>query len=180
MTIEKVQTELLKDGYYAGKIDGDWGPMTMSAFFLRLKKRGVYIPLPLRIAAGDLWITEIVGVKANPRILEFHNHTTLKSTSDEIAWCSAAMCAWQEEGGESSTKSAAARSWLNWGKSTDMPQAGDVAVLSRGTSEWQGHVGFYLAGDENSFLMLGGNQSNSVNVQKQLRGKLLGFRTARN
>ena len=64
-------------------------------------------------------VLEVQGPGAHPTILTFFTYTTLKGTklalSDETAWCSAFACAVMEQCGITSTKSAAARSWLSWG-----------------------------------------------------------------
>lgn len=180
MNIETIQRELQKAGYYRGSIDGDWGPMTMKAFLMRAKDRAEVIPVALRIAAGDLHIKEFRGDKTAPRIAEYHQHTSLKAKADEVAWCSSAMNCWWNEAGFTGTNSAAARSWLGWGKTVKIPQLGDVAIFLRGTSSWQGHVAFYIIGDGETILHLGGNQSDAVTVAATPISKLLGYRRGPN
>lgn len=63
----------------------------------------------------------------------------------------------------------AARSYLRWGISTDIPEPGDIMVFSRGNDGWSGHVGFYVAtynykGQE-FWVVLGGNQDNTVSYR---------------
>jgi uncharacterized protein (TIGR02594 family) len=82
-----------------------------------------------------------------------------------------------EQAGEKSTKSAAARSYLNWGHEISTPLLGCVAVLVRGENPSQGHVGFVVGVEPDGDLqILGGNQSNSVCVRKYPRGRLLSLR----
>ena len=73
-----------------------------------------------------------------------------------------------------------ARSFLDWGKEVEEPLAGDVIVFPRGTSEWQGHVGFYVGQEiKNKVLyyrILGGNQNNSVNIELYPASRALGIR----
>lgn len=63
----------------------------------------------------------------------------------------------------------AARSYLRWGVSTDTPSPGDIMVFSRGDDGWSGHVGFYVATieykDQTYWVVLGGNQDNSVSYR---------------
>lgn len=176
MTVTRVQIELKQAGLYHGKIDGDWGPMTMSAFLSLQERKGVVVPEYVRRAAHDLGVKEIPGSGTNPRILEYHKHTTLQATEDEVAWCSAAVNCWMDEGGIQGTDSAAARSWLQWGREIKIPVFGCVAVRRRGSSNWQGHVALYMIGDDESQLWLGGNQSDRVNVASFSLPEILGYR----
>lgn len=133
-------------------------------------------PLWLKIARNEIGQKEVVGKKSNPRIVQYHQATTLKATDDETAWCSAFVCWCLELAGEKSTKSAAARSYLKWGKAIKDFPVGAVVVLQRGTSTWQGHVGFIVGSDKDTVSLLGGNQSSSVNIQKYPKSRILGVR----
>ncbi|MDQ1255853.1 MAG: hypothetical protein QG656_447, partial [Candidatus Hydrogenedentes bacterium] len=60
----------------------------------------------------------------------------------------------------------------------------DVVVLKRGTGSQPGpevikapgHVGFFSGREGNEVLMLGGNQSDSVNVTRYESSRILGIR----
>lgn len=77
-----------------------------------------------------------------------------------------------------------ARSFLNAGTIVHSPQEGDIVVLKRGTSTWQGHVGFYVKDyDEDQIIVFGGNQFNSktgqsdqVNKRVYSKDRVLGYR----
>lgn len=76
-----------------------------------------------------------------------------------------------------------ARSFLQWGMEVfDEPQYGDVIVFPRGRSAWQGHVGFYVGTrviDEiDYYIILGGNQDNSVSYELYPAYRALGVRRA--
>lgn len=72
-----------------------------------------------------------------------------------------------------------ARNWLKFGVAQE-PSDGAVLVFWRGSSSgWQGHVGFYAGEDGAAFHVLGGNQSNAVNIARISRGRLLGTRWPR-
>ncbi len=120
-------------------------------------------------------VSEIPGKKNNPRILEYHSHTLLHATDDETPWCSSFVNWCIEKSGLSGTRSAAARSWLKWGKQLEEPQVGCIVVFKRGNS-WQGHVGFYHNETNNHILVLGGNQSNSVSIKSYPKPDLLAYR----
>lgn len=111
----------------------------------------------------------------NPSIVWYHSFTTLKATDDETPWCSSFMCCAAEMNGFKSTRSAAARSWLNYGDLGD-GSVGDIAVFSRGGG---GHVAFihskYTKGDKH-VLVVGGNQSNAVRASKYPADRLLAIR----
>jgi len=75
-----------------------------------------------------------------------------------------------------------ARAFLDWGNPIN-PQdikPGDIVVFPRGNQGWQGHVGFYVTTvDTNKgqrWVILGGNQSNSVRYDLYDPKKALGIR----
>ena len=96
------------------------------------------------------------------------------------AWCAGWVNAALKQGGLEGTGKLTARSFMDWGEAADEPQIGDLAVFSRGDPNgWQGHVGFYKGKDEHGNIrVLGGNQSNSVNVSSYSPDRLLGYRRA--
>lgn len=96
------------------------------------------------------------------------------------AWCADFVNATLQQSGAKGTGSSMARSFLNWGEPVEKPQKGDIAVLTRGDPKGPyGHVGFFNGYDENGNIMvLGGNQSDAVNVAAYAPDRLLGFRRA--
>jgi uncharacterized protein (TIGR02594 family) len=124
-------------------------------------------------------VAEINGAIHNERIVEYHQTTRLKATDDETSWCSSFVNWCIQNSGLVGTQSAAARSWLKWGKSIASPQKGCIVVLKRGNSSWQGHVGFYAGPAENGYIkILGGNQGNQVKISSYKKDKVLGYRSA--
>ena len=115
-------------------------------------------------------IKEIPGPKSNPIIDHFASFTTLRSTSDEIPWCSSAMCAAMEEGaGIGSTKSAAARSWISWHNGVRLkgPCVGAIVIFNRGgsddpTKDGPGHVSCVKAFGRLDMDCVGGNQGDTI------------------
>lgn len=96
-----------------------------------------------------------------------------------VAWCAAFVNAVLSTNGLPGTGSLAARSFLNYGTSTDSPVRGDIVVSRRGNNPAQGHVGFYQGRDERgNVLVLGGNTKDRVGVQRVAPGDVLGFRRA--
>lgn len=177
MSLITDEQELLKDeGLYDGAIDGQWGPLTQAAFELHLKKEGQPVPPWIPVAARELGISEIAGSRANKRILEYHGHTTLGAESDEISWCSSFVNFVTDQCLIDGTNSAAARSWLQWGRSVGTRPGAIVVFWRVAPSSWQGHVAFGLKWSDSRVLVLGGNQSNKVCVAEYPRSQVLDYR----
>ncbi len=121
-------------------------------------------------------IREISGGEHNPRIIEYHQTTSLKATDDETPWCSSFVNWCMEKAGYSGTGSAAARSWLKWGEQLDAPRTGCLVVLKRGKNPTQGHVGFYWADKSPRILLLGGNQGNEVSISSYSKADVIDYR----
>jgi uncharacterized protein (TIGR02594 family) len=173
--VKNLQTKLKASGQYAGRIDGAIGPLTLAAIEAAA---GDDAPAWMPVARAELGVSEIVGTRHNPRIVEYHTATDLAAEADEIAWCSSFVNWCVRRVGGRGTRSAAARSWLNWGSSVPLVKAryGDIVILARGSSSWQGHVGFYVFSAGSHVWILGGNQSNRVSVAPYGIAKLLGVR----
>lgn len=72
-----------------------------------------------------------------------------------------------------------ARNWLNFGVSC-VPQVGAVLVFWRGSkSGWLGHVGFYVSETADAYIVLAGNQRDTVCEVPIAKGRLLGARWPR-
>jgi len=130
----------------------------------------------LEIAERELGTKEIKGGEHNPRVVEYHQATSLGASDDETPWCSSFVAWVVEQAGVVGTNSAAARSWLDWGVPVDTPEPGCIVVLKRGNSSWQGHVGFYAGETESAVEILGGNQSDEVNLTLYPKTRVLGYR----
>lgn len=119
----------------------------------------------------------------NPKVIAYFRdagHPEVKD--DETAWCAAFVGAMLRRAGMQSTGMLTARSYLNWGVAVDRKdaKAGDIVILKRGNSSWQGHVGFFVRDSGTSITLLGGNQANAVNRRAYNvdKGQLLGIRRA--
>jgi len=132
-------------------------------------------------------IQEISGKEDNPFILAMLKLDSSWPDHDEVPWCSAYVnfIAWNLKLPRS--KSLAARSWLLVGTPIQLAMATqgfDVVILKRGgpnqpgpsVIDAQGHVGFFSAYDGYSVYVLGGNQSNKVNIQPFPTDRILGIR----
>ena len=132
---------------------------------------------PLDYAWKELGVAERPGTPDNERILEYQTHSPDVPDDDEIAWCSDFVGWCVRQASLPATHKANARSWLDWGVAVDSPRVGDVCILWRqDPSSWKGHVGFYLGGNDEWVVLLGGNQGNRVSVREYPRSRVLGFR----
>jgi uncharacterized protein (TIGR02594 family) len=134
-------------------------------------------------------VKEIPGAKSNPIIDQMLRSVGMPA-KDSIAWCSAfvnhvaGLCQAEQ------TDRAIARSWLTVGTEIYTGSSnpdfvvgqltsaipGDVVILRRGNSTWQGHVGFLYWRQENRCWVLGGNQSNRVCLKTYPNTRILGIR----
>ena len=128
----------------------------------------------MKIAEAEEGQSEIVGSEDNPRIVEYHQATTLKAKDDETAWCASFVCWVLQKAGYKSTRSAWARDYLDYGKYVKTPSYGCICVFKR--NETSGHVGFYVGEDKDNILVLGGNQLNAVRTKWYKKSDLLGYR----
>jgi len=139
-------------------------------------------------------LKEIPGEKNHPLIVWWLSLCGLDGHPDETPWCSAfvnGVCWLLRDWGIPRTNSARARSWLRVGIVVPIESATkgwDVVVLKRGQGpqpgpevlDAPGHVGFYAGRDDaGRILVLGGNQSNTVNIQPFSIADLLGIRRLR-
>lgn len=121
-------------------------------------------PKWLTVALGERGVKEIKGGEDNPRVVEYHQATSLKAKEDETSWCSSFVNWTMKQAGVQGTNSAAARSWLNWGEKVTPDAAhvkpGDVIVFPRGSNPAYGHVAIVKEVQDNGkVVVVGGNQS---------------------
>ncbi len=146
----------------------------------------------IEITAYDLaqrfvGVKETPGAASNPHILAMLHLDAKWPKGDEVHWCSAFTnyVAWLLRLPRS--KNLLARSWLNVGRpiTADEAEPGfDVVVLKRGAGNQpgpdvinaKGHVGFFAGIEGKHVLVLGGNQSDAVNVKRYPASRILGIR----
>ena len=130
------------------------------------------------IARAELGIHETPGPASTARIDEYLATVGL-SSGDETAWCSAFVNWVYLQAKLSGSGKPNARSWLKWGRPTDAPQPGDVAVFWRGDPKgWEGHVAIFLEETDGMIRVIGGNQHDAVTEASFPEWRLLGFRQA--
>lgn len=146
----------------------------------------------LSITAFDLaqrfvGIREVSGKVSNPLILAMLTLDQSWPQDDAVPWCSAFVnyVAWLLRLPRS--KDLRARSWLRVGAAISIEEAEpafDVVILQRGgpnqpgpgVIDAPGHVGLFAGREKETVLLLGGNQSDTVNVSPYPVTKVLGVR----
>lgn len=199
----KVQAQLKTMGFYFGQVDGKRGSLTDNAIvafkrsigfrarpffgpdtYNALMERKSFLPDSNGTSHFDLpWISygnQMLGLheKRNYANLVKWFKGIVPDWADprEIAWCGAfvAVCfkKWKPEI-EVPENILGARQWGNFGEKCT-PQRGAVLTFWRGTrSGWQGHVGFMMGQDRDTYHVLGGNQSDAVTIAKLSKTRLL-------
>lgn len=188
------QTHLADGGFYRGKLDGEWGPLSKAAAnawnYADIEKEIPIAaevkaaPTPYELARRHIGEKEIPGKKNNPLIVRWLRIAASWVSDDETAWCSAFVNAMAQESGYESSGKLNARSWLDCGAEIHaaVVRPGDVAVFWRvSKTSWQGHVGFVVSRDAatKSLKVLGGNQADAVTIATYSESQLLGFRRLR-
>jgi uncharacterized protein (TIGR02594 family) len=128
------------------------------------------------IAQRFVGLKETPGAASNAAVLAMLQLDQTWPKDDAVPWCSAFanLVAWLLRLPRS--KSLAARSWLTVGRPVTLDTAepyNDVVILSR---DGGGHVGFFAGLQGDKVLILGGNQSDAVNVTAFPKARVLGVR----
>jgi uncharacterized protein (TIGR02594 family) len=115
------------------------------------------------VARRYIGTREIKGPKHEPKILAWWKAIKRGGIKDdETPWCAAFVGGVLEEVGLMSSRFESAASYLDWGVPLKKPTLGAVVVLTRPGGN---HVGFFAGIDRDGhWLLLGGNQSDSVSV----------------
>lgn len=131
------------------------------------------------IARSLIGTKEVSGPAGNPKIMEMYRsvgHDWVKD--DATAWCAAFVGHCLEKAGIRSTRLLTARSYLTFGQEIEPSKAreGDIVILTRGSSAWQGHVGFLVSATPTQVKVLGGNQNNAVTIATYPKSRMIGVR----
>jgi len=124
---------------------------------------------------------EVRGSGNNPDIVNMFNVVTGRDYPDSTPWCALYMCYCLIQSGFKNFNTLLARDFMKVGREVDLEDAvrGDIAVFKRGNSSWKGHVSGFIKVDGDRILCLGGNQSDSVNLQWYSLHDLLSIRRMR-
>jgi uncharacterized protein (TIGR02594 family) len=139
----------------------------------------------IQIANSLQGTNEYPGSSNNPKILKWADSIAAVSSrlnwiddfydKDSIPWCGLYVGYVMLQAGYGSQlpkNPLGAKEWLNFGEKTT-PRQGAVMVFSR---EGGGHVGFYVSEDADYYHILGGNQSDTVNIAKIAKSRFVGAR----
>lgn len=133
-------------------------------------------PAWLKTARSYLGQDEVPGSASNPVILQMAAAIGAKYprqrayaatyTNDDIKWCGvftgACLAINDVEpifGATATDRWMWAQAWKQFGIALDQPRIGCIVVFAR-------HVGFYVGEDGDYYLILGGNQSNTVKISR--------------
>lgn len=117
-------------------------------------------------------VKEIVGKQHSQEILRWASEVGLEKTytNDEIPWCGLFMAFVAKKSGLEGVKDPLwALNWNKFGTKQSVAMLGDVLTFKRGSG---GHVGIYVGEDALCYHILGGNQSNMVNVTRIQKSRL--------
>lgn len=166
--LKQIQQVMLEAGFYKGKPDGLYGPLTETALRDVITARG------LKDRRSYPWVDEI------RKVLGFHevrDNATLKKwlVSDGktlgdpgvLPWCGDAMetaikrsLPTEKFTGNLASNPYWALNWAGFGVHVE-PRVGAIGVFKRNGG---GHVGVLISQSVNSYHVLGGNQGDSVSV----------------
>ena len=129
----------------------------------------------IELARQFIGLHEVKGREHNPEILKMWKDIKRGGIKDdETPWCAAFVGAMLERAGIQSSRFEGARSYASWGEKLAEPTDGCVVVFSR---DGGGHVGFIVGQDSGgNLLVLGGNQSDAVNVKAFPRSRVTAYR----
>lgn len=201
MDILAVQKALASQGFDPGPRDGLWGRLTADAVrrfeaAKGLTEDGVLTPeleasilsQPGAESRGLVWLDEarrlqgtreVSGPKSNPVILDWASSLGIPYQGDDIPWCGlfVAHCVGSSLPGEAlPTNPLGARNWERFGVHCT-PSEGAVLVFWRESkASGKGHVAFYIGEDDQAFHVLGGNQSDAVNIARVAKSRLVDSR----
>lgn len=132
----------------------------------------------METARSHFGLKEIKGPKHNQTIIgwakEIGGWIENFYKTDEIPWCGLflAHCMLANKIKITIKNPLGARNWNEFGFKTT-PRFGAIMVFSR---KGGGHVGFYVSEDATTYHILGGNQSDQVNIAKVAKSRFLGAR----
>lgn len=120
-------------------------------------------------------VTETPGPKNSAEIMSWADEADVPYPNDDVAWCGLFMAIVALRAGKPIVANPLwARNWAKWGKESPYPMLGDVLVFSRPGGG--GHVALYVGEDKDCYHVLGGNQSDMVNITRVKKDRLLAAR----
>lgn len=136
-------------------------------------------PKWLTIARSYIGVKEVPGPQSNSVIVGWLRRLRSWIDSDSVPWCGTFCAAVMHEAGLPYPREyPRARAWADYGArlQTHVLAPGAILVFSRNGG---GHVGFYVGEDATAYHVLGGNQSNAVNVMRIAKARCIATRWPR-
>lgn len=133
-------------------------------------------PSWLKIARSYDGLKEIPGPRHNQTIIRWLGKLRAWWSDDETPWCGVFIAHCMQESWLPFPKFyMRAKAWSDYGSllRRDRLAPGAILVFDRAGG---GHVGFYVGEDAGFYYVLGGNQSNAVNVMKLGKSRLVASR----
>lgn len=132
----------------------------------------------LKYALEAYGTKSIAGAAHEPEIVKYFAEIGQSWVKDdETAWCAAFVNWCLKKAGVVQDGKLNARSFLTYGTPTKEPELGDIVVLWRINKQGPyGHVGFFIKQTHDRIYILGGNQSNAVNITAFDKSFLLEYR----
>ncbi len=133
-------------------------------------------PSWLKIARSYDGLKEIPGPRHNQKIIRWLGKLRAWWNDDETPWCGVFVAHCMQESWLPFPKFyMRAKAWSDYGSllRRDRLAPGAILVFDRAGG---GHVGFYVGEDAGFYYVLGGNQSNAVNVMKLGKSRLIASR----
>lgn len=131
------------------------------------------------IALREYGVKEGPKGEPNPRIIQYHHDIGFTHIfTDKKGWCSEFVNWCLLKAGLKGTKSAVAVAFATWGQPIDVPNFGDIVLLSdKSGSKEVTHIGFVIALRDKQIWVLGGNQDDEVNITKFKESRVVMYRT---
>lgn len=124
-------------------------------------------------------LKEVPGPKHNPVILGWLRRLKAWWSEDETPWCGTFVAHCLEASGLPIIPNwFRAKEWAFYGSNLRASHVAPGAILVFARSGG-GHVGFYVGEDANFFYVLGGNQSNAINVMRIAKARCVAVRWPR-
>jgi uncharacterized protein (TIGR02594 family) len=141
------------------------------------------LPNTIKLALAELGTAEVVGKGSNKTIIAWRDELNSAGakvsgfSDDDIPWCGlfAALITYRrlKKAAEVVKEPLWALNWAKYGVKSPKASLGDVLVFQRPSG---GHVGFYVAEDDDAYHVLGGNQSNKVCITRVLKSRCVAVR----
>lgn len=136
-------------------------------------------PIWMAKARAYIGLREVRGPRHNPTIIRWLEKLNAWWRDDETPWCGVFCAAVMQEAGFTYPNLyMRARAWETYGANLRASHVAPGAILVF-TRSGGGHVGFYAGEDATHYHVLGGNQSDMVNIMRIAKTRCTAIRWPR-